>query len=159
MKKLALALLMVLCMAGVAHAGACTNGSMTKTTKYLDQNQHVVQLVLTSKSDGTLSGTANCQFELNGGYIHLVDVNPSATAAPTADYDCQLQNGLGIDLMGGALQNLPAALASDGTDATFTPLPGGSAGSHSSYGSASVVCSAMGDTKSTTMDVYIWMEN
>ena len=61
---------------------------------------------ITAHTDGTVESVAT-PFNLDG-FIILAIVVPSATVAPQASYDIELQDENGVDIMGGALSNLSA---------------------------------------------------
>ena len=118
----------------------------------------VLQLDLTSDaSGGDISGTSACQFNLKGGYIHKVEVNPDSGGTQPDDlYDCRFNSPLGVDIMQGKLQNLPDV--NTVSTGSYSPSIGGSNMPSYGYGTVDVVCAAMGNSNGTTMDVFIYKE-
>lgn len=68
-----------------------------------EKEGHEIKVAWTSAADGSVSQTLT----LPGGYIHNVVTVPSATAAPTADYDISLYhyNGTSLDVLGTKLND------------------------------------------------------
>jgi hypothetical protein len=165
MKNFLLAIGMVLLMAGMGWAvagGPCTDGRMFQYDKTPtgSLDMQVIQLDILSKSDGSLTGGANCQIiSVKGAYIDHATVTPdTGGTAPATVYNCRVNQG-SLDIMQGELRSLPIAIQSDGTDGSYHPLIGGVAKDKYIYDDLSVVCDTMGNAKGTTIDLYFYREN
>jgi len=116
MKRLLMALMGILIAGNVYAASSCTQ------TIIGNGPYHVYQMVWLTDSSGNFAATSTTQNI--DGVVLLVEAVPSATAAPTDNYDVTLRNSQGIDVMGdtgaagseaydGALANLDTAVGSE----------------------------------------------
>lgn len=103
MKKIVLALLLVMGVAGSAYGAGTVAITTTNFGPESPSKYYTVTYTWTADaSDGSVPATA-AQFPY-GGYIVRVVTNPG-TNAPSDNYDLTLTDADGVDVVGGALAN------------------------------------------------------
>lgn len=85
--------------------------TLTYTNKKLAGNVWVQTWTCTGASSGTTGYfTPTAAGEDIEGYVFLVTVDPDSGVTPTANYDITLNDGQGIDIMGGELGDRSATV-------------------------------------------------
>lgn len=104
------------------------------------------QAVVVSAADGSASGT----LAMSGKLVQMVSVPDGGGTAPTNLYDCTLKDPNGADIATGLLANLSSTVT-----AVQVPLVGTLPYPFRIYGTATLACAAMGDTKGATLAFYV----
>jgi hypothetical protein len=106
MKKLFLALLMILIMATSAFPAGTASVTNTEKMKVLGEFQRII-LTITWVDDtaGTTLAINPATYGIQGWYIVQAETTPSGVTAPTDLYDITLVSASGFDLSLGTLMN------------------------------------------------------
>ena len=126
MKRLLLALLMILVMATSSWAVGTASVTNVEKVKVLNEQSRVV-LTITWVDDnaGTTLAINSATYGITGWYLYSVETNPSNVTAPTDNYDITLVDADGVDLAGGTLMNRDTAtteLVNVGTSSIGFPV-------------------------------------
>jgi len=155
MKKLFLGILMSMCL--VSTAFAVSDYSCTQSIQASGAYK-IYKMVWTSADPEGFTATATTQNI--DGIVMLVEFVPSASVAPTDNYDCTLRNANGIDILGdsgaadseaydGAGANLDTAVASE-----TQPLLNGNYGAIPVYGPLTLDLYNTGAAKGGTVYIH-----
>ena len=105
MKKLVLALLMILIMASSAFpAGTASVTATQKITVLGEQPRFVMTISWTDDNAGTTLAINPATYGITGWYLYSAETNPGA-GPPTDNYDITLVDADGVDIAGGTLMN------------------------------------------------------
>ena len=126
MKKLLLALLLVLALASSSYAVGTASVTGYDVIQVVAQKSRVV-LTITWVDDnaGTTLAINPATYGIQGWYLYSVETNPSNATAPTDNYDITLVDADGVDLAGGTLMNRDTAtteIVNIGTSSTGFPV-------------------------------------
>jgi len=105
MKRLLLALLLILVMATSSWAAGTASVTATQRIRVLgEQPRFAITISWTDDNGGTTLAINPATYGITGWYLYSAETNPGA-GPPTDNYDIKLVDADGVDLAGGTLMN------------------------------------------------------